>query len=580
MRDGGLWSPRRGLVLFLGLCLGGVSQEAAAMELWGTGPLSNSSLKAHNDLEIRYWQVPDRLENFEDRDVLNYFEQVNRLNLLLSGDGLTLGATVDQVALFANRYVLDGELVHERDLYVRDDFVSPWDDSLIVAEKLWMTRTWDGVQVTVGDSYTSFGRGIALNAVKNTDIDVDTSIRGARIGVSKGDIDATLVSGLTNTQQIAQDNPNVGITAPVTDMVSGAQLTHYGLGPIQAGVHGALFRFGREPDRDLDGVARYGEGIDVSTAGVGITVPYAAGIDWYVEGDLFNYTAVELTGAEEGENLQGYAAYASASAYPGKTTVLVEAKSSKDTERITAFTSQENFELSNVPTLEYERVITEDGSAAVNSNDVHGGRVRLDYAAVPGEQVFYLATTVLRDLDTAGLHFNDSPEWVVHPIFGVQWFPDDETVVQLNAGFRRDQRDDAAEGADMLAHIDGELHLPAGHHDAIELAFAARRFFWGVNEVQQTDFTSMENALIWHRGEKLQLRLYQDFTTNELFLIQSQGNITENLFLAGELAWAPKGSSEVRVFYGAYKAGIRCAGGQCRQLPGFEGGRLSWTTQF
>lgn len=553
---------------------------AAAMDLWGTGSLANSSLKAHNDLEIRYWQLPDRLENFEDRAVLNYFEQVNRLNLLLTQDGLTLGLTIDEVSLSANRYILDGQLIHERDLYNSDEYVSPWDDALIIGEKYYLTKSWDGVELTVGDAYGSFGRGIALNVVKNTDIDVDTSLRGARLGISKGDIDATLISGLTNTQTINQDNPNKGITRPVTDMVTGAQLTHYGLGPIQAGVQGALFRFGRDVDREADGVARYGEGIDVSTAGMSITVPYAAGIDWYLEGDLFNYTAPELTSKPDGENLQGYAVYGSASAYPGKTTVLFEGKASKDTERITLFTSQENFELSNVPTLEYERVITEDGSAAVNSNDVVGGRLRLDYAAKPGEQVYYLAVTALRDNDTAGLHFNDSPETVIHPIFGVQWFPTGHGVFQLNAGFRRDKRDDAAEGADMLAHIDGEIHVPAGKSDAIELAFAARRFFWGVNEVQQTDFTSMENALIWHRGERWQFRLYQDFTTNELFLIQSQGNVTENLFLAGELVYEPTGHSELRLFYGAYKAGIRCAGGQCRQLPGFEGARLAWMTQF
>ena len=61
------------------------------------------------------------------------------------------------------------------------------------------------------------------------------------------------------------------------------------------------------------------------------------------------------------------------------------AKATKDTERITTFTTAEGWEPSSVPTLEYERVITEDGAAAVNSNDIMGARVRVDYAAVPGE---------------------------------------------------------------------------------------------------------------------------------------------------------------------------------------------------
>ena len=33
-----------------------------------------------------------------------------------------------------------------------------------------------------GDTYASFGRGIALNLVKNTNIDIDTSLRGAKVG--------------------------------------------------------------------------------------------------------------------------------------------------------------------------------------------------------------------------------------------------------------------------------------------------------------------------------------------------------------------------------------------------------------
>ena len=33
--------------------------------------------------------------------------------------------------------------------------------------------------------------------------------------------------------------------------------------------------------------------------------------------------------------------------------------------------------------------------------------------------------------------------------------------------------------------------------------------------------------------------------------------------------------AQLKAFYGAYKSGIRCAGGQCKQLPAFEGARAS-----
>jgi NADH-quinone oxidoreductase subunit L len=36
----------------------------------------------------------------------------------------------------------------------------------------------------------------------------------------------------------------------------------------------------------------------------------------------------------------------------------------------------------------------------------------------------------------------------------------------------------------------------------------------------------------------------------------------------------------IKAFYGAYKSGIRCSGGQCRVLPGFEGARVSLVASF
>jgi len=553
-----------------------VGAPAYALELWGTGTLANSTLTVLNDLEVRYWQVPDRLEGFEDRDVLNYVEQVNRTNLLLSKPGLSIGLQVDQVALFANRYYLDDELLHERVLYDPNQIISPWDDALVVSEKMFLTKSWDGVEVTVGDVYGSFGRGIALNIVKNTDIDVDTSMRGARLKVSSGDIDITALSGLTNVQQISQDNPNQGIERGVADMVSGMQIAHYGLGPFQGTAHGAMFTFGRVEDQGREAIGRYGQAVDAASAGVGLTLLGAAGVDWYVEGDVIRYFAAELADGDE-DGLLGHAVYGSAAAYPGKTTVFVEAKHTVDTERLNLFTAGENYEVASVPTLEYERVITEDGSAAVNSNDVSGARVRIDYAANPGVFVPYLAVTGLRDRDLGGLHFNQSPETVVHPVAGLQWF-EGERVVQLNTGFRRDQRDDTAAGSDRLAHLDGELHVPVGHGNAIELAMGVKSFWWGNNPAQQTDFLEMENALVWHHGEQWQFVLYQDWSNNPL--VTSDGNLGEQLYGAVEVKYEPRSNTEMRLFYGAYKAGIRCSGGQCRQLPGFEGARFAWTSRF
>ena len=58
-------------------------------------------------------------------------------------------------------------------------------------------------------------------------------------------------------------------------------------------------------------------------------------------------------------------------------------------------------------------------------------------------------------------------------------------------------------------------------------------------------------------------------------VISDGGNLTEELFGAVELQVKPHEAWTIKAFYGAQKAGIRCAGGQCRYLPGFDGARAS-----
>ncbi|MCK6505333.1 hypothetical protein L6R53_18355 [Myxococcota bacterium] len=569
-------------LLLLGLSGG----PAHAFELVGTGPLAGATVQVTDDFELRYHQTDRRLPGFEDRRIHDYVEQVNRLNLLLSqrwdsGDALTAGVQLDEVALFSNRYILDGTLYHSWDL-LGDGVASPWQDAFVELEKGYLTFRGREAELTLGDGYASFGRGIALNIKKNSDIDIDTSIRGAKGTLRLGDTELMVVSGITNEQQVSHDQPNIGIERDLSNMVTGLRLDRYGIGPANAGLHGVVYRFGRGADQGVDPWARYAEPLDAVVGGANLELLGVGGIDWYAEGDVFAYLNPEMVGqvADADQDFQpvvGHVAYASGSAYPGQAVVLVEAKHSSDSERINSFVTAEGWEVATVPTMEYERVITEDSAAAVNSNDIWGGRVRVDYSAAQGLVVPYVSVAALRDSDVDVLHFNRSPETVVHPLAGLQWTGTGVTA-QLNTGLRLDVRDDAAEGQDRLVHGDGDLSIPITGKDHLELAVAVKHFAWGDNVQQQADFMEMENALAWHRGEKLVFILYQDWSDNPL--VQSEGNLAEKLYGAAEVSWEPATNLTLRAFYGAYKAGIRCSGGQCRSLPGFEGARLAMTGTF
>lgn len=563
-----------------------LSPAANALELYGTGPLSSSTLMVNSSSYLRYRHVDEKLPDFEDRNILDYIEQVQRLNLTLRKEGLTVGARFDEVALFANRYILDDVMYYDWDLYDSTIF-SPFPSALVILEKAYISHRWQNVEVSLGDNYASFGRGVALNVVRNSGLDIDTSLRGARMEVSQGDLLLTAITGLTNRQQINRLNINVGLDQDIPHMISGARLEHFALGPAQAGIHGVVTRFGREVDRAASPLFRYGDQPDAFVGGANVEAFGIFGADWYLEGDVFRYQTTEIAGQEE--PLNGWLVYGSSTLYPGALTILAEGKASKNTERINAFISGDNWEMSTPPPLEYERVITEDASAAVNSNDIFGGRVRADLSLSGGSLIPYASLMVMRDRDTEGLHFNSSPETIFHGLTGGQFFPGSKIVI-LNGGYRRDIRDDVAEGYDQLIHLDGEFSTPTFGDEGLEVAVSVRRFLWGENPQGQEDFLSMENALVWKRGEKLDLILYQDWTNNPL--IPALGNTAvvveplfgadwgENLYAAIEAQYKPTPASQFTALLGAYKAGIRCSGGQCRTLPGFNGVELSYTTQF
>jgi hypothetical protein len=307
-----------------------------------------------------------------------------------------------------------------------------------------------------------------------------------------------------------------------------------------------------------------------------------AGIDWYLEGNYFQYSDAALS--ESGEHPNGYTGYISASMYPGPVVILVEGKVSKDSERINMYTSIDNWEVATPPSLEYERMITEDSSATVNSNDVIGGRIQIDYPIRPAVLTPYTSLSMFLDRDLEGLHFNIVPEQIVHPMAGVQ-YSEDSKVVLLNVGYRIDDRvsdtsldNGVDQGSDRLAHLDAEISFPLFGHEALELNTSMWKFMWGNNPVSHNDFITVQNAIVWRHGENTDFILYQDYTTNTQ--LQSVGNITEEVYLAGEVKYRPTPETSLRILAGAYKAGIRCSGGQCRTLPGFNGLEVAYSSTF
>ena len=547
--------------------------------LYGMGTLAGATEKSIWESRLRYRVSDKRLPGFEDSHphLHDYVEFVNRYYYKVNHpeNGWDSNIQIDQVSLGLNKYILDDVLYNSIDL-MDNSLFSPVSNTLVRLEKVNFTKQLVNGKLEIGDTGAAFGRGIALNIRSNKLVDIDTSLRGVKYVGNFDNLEITAISGLSNRQQISRDNPNISLYQDVPHMVSAAQLMFFGVGPSQIGVHTVATTFGDVTQRNNPGLFRFEEPLDATITGADIELFGVGGIDWYFEGNHFRYLDELLS--DSGKADHGYTGYMSASLYPAWAVILFEAKVAKDSERINRYTSIDNWEVVTPPSLEYERMITEDSSATVNSDDVIGTRLRLDYPLASG-MTPYTSLAIFRDRDLQGLHFNSVPETIFHPIAGLQ-YTEDEKVVLLNAGFRIDQRDqDTVDwGADKLLHLDFEYSIPLFGEEGFEINTSGWKFFWGNNTSEHNDFVTIQNAFVWRHKEFWDFTWYQDYTTNTQ--LQSRGNITENLYMAGEVKYKPTSDTALKMLFGAYKAGIRCSGGQCRTLPGFEGVEIAYSTNF
>ena len=568
------------------------AEEAPASPEAAAGP--GASVSFTEDLEVRYWRLDERLPDPSDVAVLDYVEQVNRLVARADVGRWGIGTQVDQVALFFNRYYLDDVLVVERELVAPDTFSPLPGQSYANVEKVLVQYSADDVKLQLGDVYAAFARGGALNLNRNVDIDIDTSIQGARATGQVGRFDLTGLIGQLNRQQVYQDNPNAlnPISGDRRHAVAGVRADGYGFGPANVGAHGVVYKFATEPGLGA-GFSALSETTPTTVVGGGnVELMGVLGADWYGEVDVFGFNDAMPAPLPDAADDPGYAAYLSASAYPGPFVLLAEAKRYYQADRVNALLTPELYEVAIAPTLEYERAITEDSAGALNSNDIWGGRIQLDWSAIPATLTPYVAVAVSRDLDTGALHFNDVPETIAHPMMGVQYTGDHRSVL-ANIGFRTDERDGSIQGEapeepglwgdgprsdrDHQLHGDVAVDFPVSVLQA-KINAAIEAYHWGVNPLQQTDYIESETSWTLAYRSDVALTWFMDYTTNPL--VATTGNLQEQLYGAVELQVKPAPAFTIKGFYGAYKAGIRCSGGQCRLLPGFDGARISAVATF
>ncbi|MFT7518303.1 MAG: hypothetical protein ACI9MC_000434 [Kiritimatiellia bacterium] len=549
-----------------------------------------------DDFEFRWWRVDEkyqRLRDITDRDIYNYLEQVNRFTASVNAGNYSAFAQVDEVSLYLNRYDLDGKVLNERNLLDPDGGLrSPMPgSSFATVEKLSFGYANGDIKVKLGDFYATFGQGGVLGIDRLVDIDVDTSIQGALVQYSPDDWTITALAGHLNRQQVYQDNPNVLIYGDLRHKVAGVRVENSGIGPATVGLHSTAVAYATDTGlaasfKCRTGVEGCGFAPDVVTGGV--TVDIMTGpIDWATELDVYHFpkashAAWEIWSFDEPEKL-GMAAYGTASLLAGPVALLFEGKRYKNTERMDSPVESELYQIVNLPTLEYEVAVNKDTASAMASNDIYGGTARADFL-VSDAVTPYVWTMISRDRDTGGSHVNHVPETIYHTMVGAEVIAG-ESALLLNVGYRLDDRDGTFYTQDQQVYGDLQLKVGFGHEMQISPQLALESFKWG-NAVEEGgdpsqqphDFVEIESGLTFSKGSSFAVTWFTDYTTNDLVI--EQGNLSEPLFGALEVQVKPNSAWTLKGFFGAYKSGIRCSGGQCRVLPGFNGARFSAVGTF
>ncbi len=541
------------------------------------------SLKVTDDLELRFHRYIPAGTELDTGPKPRYFEQVNRLTASAVLPETSVFVQVDEVALIGLPYLLDGERVSTPPTLLSAcaggapcAFAPLGDRFYANPEKVNWSAKKGGLSWSLGDFYTSFGYGAALGLNRNVEIDIDTSIQGARLQYATGDWEFEGLGGQLNRQQVLQDNPNLDLNGDLRHAVAGVRATRYALGPATAGVHGVAYDFVEDPGMK-PGFEELGTGPDTLIGGAVLELFGVAGVDWALEGDVYQH----LDNHQESSPTGGHALYGSALFFLGATNWTVEAKRYKNAVgRVNEVTADELYQVVVPPTLEYERAINKDTSSAVSSNDISGGRVRMDIVA--GAATPYLSGAVFRDADPENLIQAASvPETIVHGMAGAEILME-EVTVQANAGYRLDDRDGTRWEADRQLHGDFDIRFPIAGKFGGDTYLSWEQYQPG-REPGGPDFArehhlELVSAFTVQYGSMVAATLFVDYSTNPA--AGGGGNVTEDTYMATEWTFRPDASWVIRAFYGVQKAGLKCSGGQCRTVPAFDGVKVAVGASF
>lgn len=561
-----------------------------------------------------------------------YFVFLNRLNATLGWRKLTLGLRLDSSAYAfrpEDRTFDDPQL--KRNAIV--DGSTRYRDRFVYIGKLWLTYKTEGLEATAGDSYVQFGRGLVLSLRKVDELGIDTTLFGGKVTFQKDPFALTLIAGVTNPTRIDEPTGRAMFLskrvpasggfqaiepAPLfgSDRIVGAQI-QAGRGlPITASTHAirmtkcAPYRYDaqghviddpldapfgtcNESDTDLwlnslpGNISPTLRAKETINAGQSLEVPSLWG-----HGNLYVEAAVQKRQGEKptDANTQGNAIYGSLVTSGGPITNTLEVKSYRNFYPLAAgvniskASAFANISYSAPPTAE---PIISDVMFGFYNVCVTGGRDRLDYRFTPtflGYGTFGYAVTRSEvaggSCDRLGRSTADKPDdtttYVSDGMLGIEWrFDDDKSILFANVLARHDIK---ATGDPFYREVAGQYSLTkyiAGPY-AIELAGRHR---YRVQERENIHGSSFDGEPWWQGEHQNALKIAPKWVISQGFEYTTYIGLP-TYYVNGGILYRFTSESNIRVYAGQNRGGLRCVSGICRMFPSFSGARVELTLRF
>ena len=565
-------------------------------------------------------------------------EWFNRLNAILRWGNWSAGIRLDS-GLYWRRPADNSSYASSYPQYyqaqlLQQDNESRYQNSIYPA-KLWLTYTSPGLEVTAGDSYVQFGRGLTLSMRKNDELGIDTTLRGAKVQFSKDPFAVTAIAGFANPARVDEASgrtlfvtSNMVGNAPMqpefgSDRVAGLDV-QAGRGlPVTFSTHVVQFTrcapyhyegntidtdFFRDPgtvtfgtcnttDTDtwlasLNDTPRGLKAHQITMVGQTLEVPSLGG-----HGKLFIEAAGQQRESDQpGQttNLSGNALYATLAFDVGITNTNLEVKSNRNFYTVAASVGQGAPELAIVaysflPPAESFNMLDAEGTGDFNAC-VEGGRLREDVNLTKrlllyAQGVFAYSQTEQPSgaCDQYGhtIAPNNVPRAKVEDVVydgvgGFEYtFDNHLSHVYSSAGVRDDTREDGVFQY-REQHFEYSIAKYLGGPWSIEVQGRdRRREEQGFNQDPNTYQSNW-----WYEGDNyVALRMAPKWVFTQGFEYTTMVG-QPRLYFNGSVLYKFTSGSNLRVFVGEQRGAFHCASGICRFFPAFEGARAELTLRY